>query len=113
MCAVFFTALKLMDGNPAGILPFLQASQTERLLLCWHPATCLPAQHPAARLATHALRICTCLASLLRRLVPTSAGEVAAHGVHQHGRCGKAREFQPRSACYWAAAAVAPTLNTT
>lgn len=27
MCAVFFTALKLMDGNPAGILPFLQASQ--------------------------------------------------------------------------------------
>lgn len=26
MCAVFFTALKLFEGNPAGILPFLQAS---------------------------------------------------------------------------------------
>ncbi|KAI7836663.1 hypothetical protein COHA_009439 [Chlorella ohadii] len=35
MCAVFFTALKLFEGNPAGILPFLQASREK-----WLPTVC-------------------------------------------------------------------------
>ncbi len=56
MCAVFFTALKLFEGNPAGILPFLQASRVPALLhRCmrarWHlhSSTDRPVCCPACR----------------------------------------------------------------
>lgn len=66
MCAVFFTALKLFEGNPAGILPFLQASPAVRDCCVFSSRCALCASHRPPPLASN----CVCRRSGCPRCAP-------------------------------------------